>query len=152
VLTCATKPATRPHLSAASQQFMPSLGLRISWVFELQPGGCVVLVDAEFSLRHNPLKVTGANFREKALWLTPFASTQIISPSRMAFSQIPGFADCAKPASTRRFASTRSPENRRVSARKYNRDGRRAPAPDGAAWGECEGAQFQSTLGSRFLQ
>ena len=46
---------------------MPSLGLRISWVFELQPGGCVVLVDAEFSLRHNPLKVTGANFREKAL-------------------------------------------------------------------------------------
>ena len=46
---------------------MPSLGLRISWVFELQPAGCVVLVDAEFSLRHNPLKVTGANFRAKAL-------------------------------------------------------------------------------------
>ena len=34
-------------------------------------------------------------------------------------------------------------ENRRASTRKCNRDGRRAPAPDGAAWGECEGAQFQ---------
>jgi hypothetical protein len=46
---------------------MPSLGLRISWVFELQPAGCVVLVNAAFSLRHNALKVAGANFREKAL-------------------------------------------------------------------------------------
>jgi hypothetical protein len=55
------------HLSAAGQQFVPSLGLRISWVFELQPAGSVVLVNAELSLRHNPLKVTGANFSEKAL-------------------------------------------------------------------------------------
>jgi len=41
---------------------------------------------------------------------------------------------------------TRSPGNRRVLARKCSRDGRRAAAPDGAAWGECEGAQLQSTL------
>ena len=37
-------------------------------------------------------------------------------------------------------------ENRRVSARKCNRDGRRAPAPDGAAWGECVVAQFSLSL------
>jgi len=55
------------HLSAACQKFMPSLGLRISWVFELQPAGCVVFVNAELPLRHNPLKVADANFREKAL-------------------------------------------------------------------------------------
>ena len=61
------KQAPALHLSAACQQFVPSLGLGISWVFELQPAGCVVLVNAEFSLRHNPLKVTGANFREKGL-------------------------------------------------------------------------------------
>ena len=46
---------------------MPSLGLRISWIFELQPAGCVVLVNAQFSLPHNPLKVAGTNFGEKAL-------------------------------------------------------------------------------------
>jgi hypothetical protein len=46
---------------------VPSLGLGISWVFELQPAGCIVLVNAKFPLRHNPLKVPGANFREKAL-------------------------------------------------------------------------------------
>src|SRR5215469_4826313 len=46
---------------------MPSLGLRVSGVFELQPAGCVVLVNAGFSLRHNPLKVTGTNFRKKGL-------------------------------------------------------------------------------------
>ena len=44
---------------------MPSLGLRISWVFELQPTVAVVLINAEFSLRHHSLKVTGANLREK---------------------------------------------------------------------------------------
>src|SRR6516225_5592583 len=46
---------------------MPSLGLEIGWIFELQPAGCVVLVNAAFSLRHNPLKVAGTNFREKGL-------------------------------------------------------------------------------------
>ena len=46
---------------------MPSLGLRISAIFDLQPAVPVVLVNAELSLRDNPLKVTGANFREKAL-------------------------------------------------------------------------------------
>ena len=46
---------------------MPSLGLEIGWIFELQPAGCVVLVNAAFSLRHNPLQVTSANFCEKAL-------------------------------------------------------------------------------------
>src|SRR5215469_14092003 len=60
------RPSTR-HLPPASQKFMPSLGLGIGAVFDLQPAGCVVLVNAEFSLRHNPLKVTGANFREKGL-------------------------------------------------------------------------------------
>src|SRR5215472_2466608 len=60
------RPSTR-HLSPASQKFMPSLGLGIGWIFGLQPAGCVVLVNAEFSLRHNPLKVAGANFREKTL-------------------------------------------------------------------------------------
>jgi hypothetical protein len=46
---------------------MPSLGLRISGVFDLQPAVPIVLVNAELSLRHNPLKVAGANFREKGL-------------------------------------------------------------------------------------
>ena len=46
---------------------MPPLGLRVSGVFELQPAGCVVLINAELSLRHNALKVPGANFREKGL-------------------------------------------------------------------------------------
>ena len=46
---------------------MPSLVLRARPVFDLQPGVAVVLVNAEFPLRHNALKVTGANFREKAL-------------------------------------------------------------------------------------
>ena len=46
---------------------MPSLGLEIGWIFELQPAGCVVFINAEFSLRHNSFKVAGANFREKAL-------------------------------------------------------------------------------------
>jgi len=46
---------------------MPALGLRISTIFDLQPGVSVVLVNAEFALRHNPLEVTGANFREKVL-------------------------------------------------------------------------------------
>ena len=55
------------HLPTACQKFMPPLGLGIGWVFELQPAGSVVLVNAELSLRHNPLKVTGANFSEKAL-------------------------------------------------------------------------------------
>src|SRR5215469_425308 len=55
------------QLPAACQQFMPPLGLRISAVFDLQPAGCVVLVNADFSLCYNPLKVAGANFREKAL-------------------------------------------------------------------------------------
>jgi hypothetical protein len=46
---------------------MPSLGLRVRAVLHLQPAVPVVLVKAEFSLRHNPLKVPGANFREKGL-------------------------------------------------------------------------------------
>ena len=61
------KQAPALHLPAARQQFMPSLGLRISAIFDLQPGVAVVLVNAELPLRHNPLKVAGANLREKAL-------------------------------------------------------------------------------------
>jgi hypothetical protein len=64
-LTLEATPA--PHLPPASQKFMPALGLRISTIFDLQPGVSVVLVNAEFALRHNPLEVTGANFREKVL-------------------------------------------------------------------------------------
>ena len=44
---------------------MPSLGLRVRAILDLQPTVPVVLVDAELPLRHDPLKVTGANFREK---------------------------------------------------------------------------------------
>ena len=44
---------------------MPPLGLRITWIFDLQPAGLVVLVNAEFSLCHNPLKVAATNLREK---------------------------------------------------------------------------------------
>ena len=46
---------------------MSSLGLGIGWIFGLQPAGCVVLVNAEFPLRDNPLKIAGANLRKKAL-------------------------------------------------------------------------------------
>ena len=46
---------------------MPSLGLRIRAVFDLQPTVAAVLVNAEPRLRHNPLKVSSANFREKGL-------------------------------------------------------------------------------------
>ena len=56
-----------PPLPTASKQFVSSLGLRISVVFDLQPTVAVVLINAELPLRHNPLKVTGANLREKAL-------------------------------------------------------------------------------------
>ena len=55
------------HLPTAPQQFVPSLGLRLGPVLHLQPAVPVVLINAKFSLRHNPLKVTGANFREKGL-------------------------------------------------------------------------------------
>jgi len=44
---------------------MPALGLRVSGVFDLQPAVPVVLINSAFPLRHNPLKITGANFREK---------------------------------------------------------------------------------------
>jgi len=49
---------------------MPSLGLRISWIFELQPTGSVVLVNAEFSLHYNPFKVTCAIFSEELFAFT----------------------------------------------------------------------------------
>jgi hypothetical protein len=45
---------------------MPSLGLRVRSILDLEPRVPVVLVNAEFSLCHNPLQVAGANFREKA--------------------------------------------------------------------------------------
>src|SRR5215831_6774404 len=61
-----SQPSTR-HLPPASQKFMPSLGLRVSGVLDLQPTVPVLPVNAEFSLRHNPLEVTGANFCEKGL-------------------------------------------------------------------------------------
>jgi len=54
-----------PHLSAACQQFMPPLGLRISAIFDLQPGVPVVLVNAELPLRHKSPQGPGHNFREK---------------------------------------------------------------------------------------
>jgi len=76
------KQAPALHLSAACQQFMPSFGLRISWVFELRPAGCVALVTAEFSLRHNALKVASANFRPAS----KFAAAISIDPS-VCFSQ-----------------------------------------------------------------
>ena len=44
---------------------MPSLVLRARPVFDLQPGVAVVLVNAEFPLRHNALKVAGTNFSEE---------------------------------------------------------------------------------------
>ena len=46
---------------------MRPLGLRVSGVLDLQPGVAVVLVNAKLPLRHNPLKVAGANLRKKAL-------------------------------------------------------------------------------------
>src|SRR6516162_3496873 len=61
--------------------------------------------------------------------------------------RIQGCADCAKRASTRRVGGTRPLGNRRVSARRCSRDGRRAPAPDGAASGE--GWEHDSSLSPR---
>ena len=49
------------------EKIMPTLGLRVRAVLHLQPTVAVVLVNAQFPLRHNALKVTDANFREKAL-------------------------------------------------------------------------------------
>jgi len=46
---------------------VPPLGLRVRALLHLQPAGPVVLVDAELSLRHNPLKIAGVNLREKGL-------------------------------------------------------------------------------------
>jgi hypothetical protein len=46
---------------------MPSLGLRMSAIFDLQPTVAIVLISAELPFRHNALKVTGTNFRAKAL-------------------------------------------------------------------------------------
>jgi len=64
---------------------MPSLGLRVRAILDLQPTVPVVLVDAELPLRHDPLKVTGANFREKVfsvlqavLCLHTFRKTKMI--------------------------------------------------------------------------
>jgi len=44
---------------------MPSVGLRISSFFDLQPGAPVVFVNAEFPLRHDPLEVAGADLGEE---------------------------------------------------------------------------------------
>src|SRR5215469_1205722 len=44
---------------------MPSFGLRISSIFDLQPGVPVVFVNAEFPLRHDPLEVAGADLGEE---------------------------------------------------------------------------------------
>ena len=41
--------------------------MRVRAVLHLQPTVPIVLVNAEFSLRHNALKVTGANYREEGL-------------------------------------------------------------------------------------
>jgi len=46
---------------------MPSFGLRISAIFDLQPCVPVVLVNAELPLGHNPLKLTRASLLKKGL-------------------------------------------------------------------------------------
>ena len=46
---------------------MPALGLRVSFVLDLDPAVPVVLVDAQLSLGDDSLKVLGADLLEEAL-------------------------------------------------------------------------------------
>src|SRR5215472_4231065 len=47
------------------QQFVPSLGLRIRPVLDLEPSISIVFVDPQLWLRHYPFQITTANLFEK---------------------------------------------------------------------------------------
>jgi hypothetical protein len=49
------------------EKIVQTLGLAIGRVLDFEPALAILTIHSGLALRHNPLKVAGANFSEKAL-------------------------------------------------------------------------------------
>src|SRR5215471_12816266 len=83
---------SRPRLSC--QQLVPSFGLRIGPVLDLEPSISIVFVNPQLSLRHYPFQIARANLFEKLFALAldvlgkqqPFAIARLYEASEAALT------------------------------------------------------------------